>query len=112
MVRSPSGVEFTLGYETLRLSDDADQLLITYTAEPGSASEAALRIIAEHAGGRARVTPAAIRSLRGWVVVARSATTVMRRNPSVGPGSSCSAGLVRSTLWARRDPTQCSVQPR
>lgn len=38
--------ELTLHYETLRLPDDSDQLLATYTAEPGSASENALRMLA------------------------------------------------------------------
>lgn len=42
----PQLAELTVDYETLRLSDDPDQLLVTYTAEPGSPSEAALRILA------------------------------------------------------------------
>ncbi|MFI6316773.1 helix-turn-helix transcriptional regulator [Nonomuraea sp. NPDC050556] len=45
-MRHPVAGEFTLAYETLRLPDDPDQALITYTAEPGSPSEAALRLIA------------------------------------------------------------------
>lgn len=45
-MRHPVAGEFTLAYETLRLPDDPDQALITYTAEPGSPSEAALQLIA------------------------------------------------------------------
>lgn len=44
-LRHPLVGELTVDYETLRLSDDPDQLLVTYTAEPGSPSEAALRIL-------------------------------------------------------------------
>lgn len=35
-----------LEYETLRLADDSDQLLVTYTAEEGSPSQAALDLLA------------------------------------------------------------------
>lgn len=38
--------ELTVHYETFRLPDDSDQMLATYTAEPGSASENALRMLA------------------------------------------------------------------
>jgi transcriptional regulator with XRE-family HTH domain len=41
--------ELTLSYETLRLAGDPDQALITYTAEPGSTSETALRLLASWA---------------------------------------------------------------
>ncbi|WP_078660976.1 helix-turn-helix transcriptional regulator [Streptomyces sp. NRRL B-24484] len=37
--------EVELAYETLRAADDPDQALITYAAEPGSASEDALRML-------------------------------------------------------------------
>lgn len=36
----------TLSYEVLALSGDSDQLLVVYTAEPGSESETALRLLA------------------------------------------------------------------
>ncbi|MET9607657.1 helix-turn-helix transcriptional regulator [Streptomyces sp. NPDC006512] len=45
-LRHPLVGEFTLAYESLSLPDDPDQTLITYTAEAGSPSEAALRILA------------------------------------------------------------------
>lgn len=45
-LRHPLVGDLTVDYETLRLSDDPDQLLVTYTAEPGSPSESALRILA------------------------------------------------------------------
>jgi hypothetical protein len=38
--------ELTVHYETFRLPGDPDQMLATYTAEPGSASENALRMLA------------------------------------------------------------------
>ena len=37
--------EVELAYETLSLPDDADQVLIAYTAEPGSASQAGLEML-------------------------------------------------------------------
>lgn len=37
--------ELTLSYETLALQGDSDQLLVTYTAEPGSESDTALRLL-------------------------------------------------------------------
>ncbi|MCY0950773.1 helix-turn-helix transcriptional regulator [Streptomyces sp. H27-S2] len=48
-LRHPLVGEFTLAYESLNLPDDPDQSLITYTAEAGSPSEAALRILARAA---------------------------------------------------------------
>ncbi|TGB09106.1 helix-turn-helix transcriptional regulator [Streptomyces sp. MZ04] len=51
-LRHPAVGRFTLGYEYLHLPDDQDRFLITYTAEPGSPSEAALRSIARQAGHR------------------------------------------------------------
>ncbi|MFF4319819.1 helix-turn-helix transcriptional regulator [Streptomyces sp. NPDC001568] len=45
-LRHPLVGEFTLAYESLSPPDDPDQTLITYTAEAGSPSEAALRILA------------------------------------------------------------------
>ncbi|MET9958633.1 helix-turn-helix transcriptional regulator [Streptomyces sp. NPDC006326] len=46
-LRHPVVGELTLAYESLNLPDDPDQSLITYTAEAGSPSEAALRILAD-----------------------------------------------------------------
>ncbi|MCF2527742.1 helix-turn-helix transcriptional regulator [Yinghuangia soli] len=48
-LRHPELGEFTLAYESLRLPDDPDQTLVTYTAAAGSPSEAALRILADRA---------------------------------------------------------------
>ncbi|MFG2616179.1 helix-turn-helix domain-containing protein [Streptomyces sp. NPDC048507] len=45
-LRHPLAGGFTVAYESLRLPDDPDQILIAYTVEPGSPSEAALRILA------------------------------------------------------------------
>lgn len=45
-LRHPLVGEVALAYESLNLPDDPDQSLITYTAEAGSPSEAALRILA------------------------------------------------------------------
>ncbi|CAM5629662.1 DNA-binding protein [Streptomyces avidinii] len=53
-LRHPLVGEFSLAYESLVLPDDPDQTLITYTAEAGSPSEAALRILAGAAGGAER----------------------------------------------------------
>jgi transcriptional regulator with XRE-family HTH domain len=46
-VRHPAIGEVTYRYETLTLPTDSDQMLVTYTAEPGSESEAALKRLAE-----------------------------------------------------------------
>ncbi|MGX1132771.1 transcriptional regulator with XRE-family HTH domain [Streptomyces glaucescens] len=45
-LRHPLVGELTLSFETFRLVDDAEQSLITYHAEPGSASADALRLLA------------------------------------------------------------------
>ncbi|GAA2623548.1 helix-turn-helix transcriptional regulator [Paractinoplanes durhamensis] len=45
-VRHPLAGPLHLAQEALRASDDPDQTLITYTAAPGSSSEAGLRILA------------------------------------------------------------------
>jgi len=45
-IRHPLVGELTLAYETLRLPDDAEQSLVIYHAEPGSASAEALRLLA------------------------------------------------------------------
>ncbi|PZT68705.1 transcriptional regulator [Streptomyces sp. SW4] len=45
-LRHPLVGELTLSFETFRLVDDADQSLVTYHAEPGSASAEALRLLA------------------------------------------------------------------
>lgn len=41
----PRAGDLTLDFEALRLPDEPDQTLIMYTVEPGSASEAALRLL-------------------------------------------------------------------
>jgi len=41
----PSVGELTLYFETLSLRGDADQVLVTYVAEPGSESETAMRLL-------------------------------------------------------------------
>ncbi|MFF0051072.1 hypothetical protein [Streptomyces sp. NPDC005498] len=38
--------ELTVSYTTFRLTTDPDQVLCTYTAEPGSATARRLRVIA------------------------------------------------------------------
>ncbi|MFF4370571.1 helix-turn-helix transcriptional regulator [Streptomyces sp. NPDC001594] len=43
--RHPVVGELELSYETLRAADDADQALITYTAEPGTPDHDALRVL-------------------------------------------------------------------
>jgi transcriptional regulator with XRE-family HTH domain len=53
-IRHPELGEFSLAYETLRLPDDPDQALLTYTAEAGSPSEAALRVLARRVADEAR----------------------------------------------------------
>ncbi|CAL9468912.1 hypothetical protein SUDANB105_02782 [Streptomyces sp. enrichment culture] len=45
-LRHPLVGELTLSFETFRLVDDVEQSLITYHAEPGSASADALRLLA------------------------------------------------------------------
>jgi transcriptional regulator with XRE-family HTH domain len=47
--------ELTLSYETLRLPDDHDQSLVTYHAEPGSASAQGLRLLASWGADATRV---------------------------------------------------------
>jgi hypothetical protein len=51
VIRHPAVGEFTVSFETLRLPDDPDQALVTYTAEPGSDSEDSLRLLATLAHG-------------------------------------------------------------
>ncbi|QIJ64412.1 helix-turn-helix domain-containing protein [Streptomyces sp. JB150] len=46
LLRHPLVGELTLSFETFRLGDDSEQSLITYHAEPGSASADALRLLA------------------------------------------------------------------
>jgi MmyB-like transcription regulator ligand binding domain len=43
--RHPIVGDLTLAFESLALPADGDQLLIMYTAEPGSESETALRLL-------------------------------------------------------------------
>ncbi|MEU6481926.1 helix-turn-helix transcriptional regulator [Streptomyces sp. NPDC047017] len=60
-LRHPLAGELTLRYETFKLADDADQSLIVYHAEPGSASADALRLLAswgaDAAPGPSRTAP-------------------------------------------------------
>lgn len=44
--RNPSVGELTLTFESLNLTGDADQTIVAYCAEPGSASATALRLLA------------------------------------------------------------------
>ncbi|WP_373562658.1 helix-turn-helix domain-containing protein [Streptomyces sp. sk226] len=46
LVRHPLAGDLTLSYETLNLPDDEEQHLVTYHAEPGSASAEGLRLLA------------------------------------------------------------------
>ncbi|MFF8444240.1 helix-turn-helix domain-containing protein [Streptomyces californicus] len=46
LVRHPLAGDLTLSYETLYLPDDEEQHLVTYHAEPGSASAEGLRLLA------------------------------------------------------------------
>lgn len=48
--RHPVVGQLTVSYEALALPDDPDQTLFVYSAEPGSASEAALRLLDNWAG--------------------------------------------------------------
>ncbi|MFC0037378.1 helix-turn-helix transcriptional regulator [Actinomadura rayongensis] len=50
--RHPVVGDLELGFETLRLPDDPDQVFIAHTVEPGSPSETALRRLASTAAGR------------------------------------------------------------
>ncbi|WP_369358089.1 helix-turn-helix transcriptional regulator [Streptomyces sp. cg2] len=45
-IRHPEAGELTVTFESFRLAADPDQVLMTYTAPPGSASEARLRTLA------------------------------------------------------------------
>jgi len=49
VVHHPLVGEITVQYETLQLPGDPDQLLVTYTVEPGSPSEQNLRLLASWA---------------------------------------------------------------
>ena len=56
--RHPVVGALELGFEALGVPDDSGQRLLTYTAEPGGASEAALGLLrASHAGGFTLATP-------------------------------------------------------
>jgi transcriptional regulator with XRE-family HTH domain len=48
-LRHPIVGDLTLSYESLAIAADTDQMLITYTAEPGSESETALHLLASMA---------------------------------------------------------------
>jgi hypothetical protein len=47
--------DLTLAYESLELPADAGLTLVTYSAEPGSASEAALRELERWSATRAKL---------------------------------------------------------
>ncbi|MEU6574501.1 helix-turn-helix transcriptional regulator [Streptomyces sp. NPDC046805] len=53
-LRHPLVGELSLNYETLKLADDADQGLVVYHAEPGSASAEGLRLLASWGADAAR----------------------------------------------------------
>lgn len=57
LLQHPLTGEFTLSYESLKLPGDPDQTLITYTAEPGTPAQRALRVLA---GGAHRTRGTAI----------------------------------------------------
>jgi hypothetical protein len=48
--------DLTLAYESLELPADPSLTLVTYSAEPGSASEAALRELARWSATRAKLS--------------------------------------------------------
>ncbi|HYH32316.1 MAG TPA: helix-turn-helix transcriptional regulator [Pseudonocardia sp.] len=48
LLRHPQVGELELGFEALHLPDDTAQRILTYTAEPGTASDAALRLLVAH----------------------------------------------------------------
>jgi transcriptional regulator with XRE-family HTH domain len=47
--RHPAAGELTLSYQALTLPEDADQMLLVYTAEPGTPSATALRLLSKWA---------------------------------------------------------------
>ncbi len=60
-IRHPLVGDLTLAYERLELPADAGLAIVTYSAEPGSPSEAALAELACWASTRERLSPAADR---------------------------------------------------
>jgi transcriptional regulator with XRE-family HTH domain len=60
-LRHPLVGELTLSFETFKLPDDSEQSVITYHAEPGSASEQALRLLASWGADATRAGIAAPR---------------------------------------------------
>ncbi|MFI6250614.1 helix-turn-helix domain-containing protein [Streptomyces sp. NPDC051016] len=54
-MRHPLVGELSLNFESFRMPDDADQALVTYHAEPGSASADALRLLASWGTDATRV---------------------------------------------------------
>jgi transcriptional regulator with XRE-family HTH domain len=63
-IRNPIVGDLDLHYETLRLPDDPDQALVTYTAEAGSDTENALRLLASWVADAAPARPERTRSAR------------------------------------------------
>ncbi|WP_324787345.1 helix-turn-helix transcriptional regulator [Streptomyces sp. H51] len=53
-LRHPLVGDLTLSYESFRLADDAEQVLVTYHAEPGSPSAEALRLLGSWAADAPR----------------------------------------------------------
>ncbi|MFF4545611.1 helix-turn-helix domain-containing protein [Streptomyces sp. NPDC001435] len=51
--------ELSLNFESFRISDDSDQSLVTYHAEPGSPSAEALRLLASWGTDATRIVPSA-----------------------------------------------------
>ncbi|MFF5144714.1 helix-turn-helix domain-containing protein [Streptomyces sp. NPDC013157] len=57
-IHHPLVGELSLNYESFRMAGDQDQALVTYHAEPGSASAEALRLLASWGTDATRVAPA------------------------------------------------------
>ena len=60
-LRHPLAGELTLHYETFALATDQELALSTYHAEPGSASEEALRLVASWGADAAQERPTVAR---------------------------------------------------
>jgi hypothetical protein len=64
-MRHPLVGDLTLAYERLELPADPGFAIVTYSAEPGSPSAAALRELADWSGARTRLTLAEAADDRG-----------------------------------------------
>lgn len=58
-LRHPLVGELSLNFESFRMTDDSDQSLVTYHADPGSPSAEALRLLASWGTDATRVVPSA-----------------------------------------------------